>query len=625
MKKLYVIVVLFILAAVLTACTGGAATAVNQAVNSASSSSSATVVSTAPASSADALAENEEVDTSPSDYTWDDANAAAITLDGESIRTDATGVTVDGSTAIITRAGAYLLSGSLTDGQIIVDTQDDAIVQLILNGVDLVSSSSAPIYIRNAEKAVLLLAEGSSNTVSDASTYVYASAEEDEPNAAIFSTADLSIGGRGTLTVTGNANDGIASKDGLVIASGTIFVTAADDGIRGKDYVVVEDGSIRVDAGGDGIKSDNEEDTARGFVSIAAGSVEIKAGGDAISAQSDVIITGGEFNLTTAGGSAARIAETLSAKGIKGIVSVVIDGGNFIIDSADDALHSNGGITVNNGTFNIASGDDGLHADATLTINGGLFDITDSYEGLESAVIIINAGDFQINASDDGINVAGGMDGSGMQGPGMRGGPGARPGGAAPDVFNYNGSYYFYLRGGTIAINAYGDGIDINGAVEMSGGTLLVSGPIEQNNAALDYDGGFTMTGGLLIAAGSSGMAMAPGANSSQNSAAVFFTSTLPAGTLVHVQNSSGEEVFTFASAKDFQSIVFSSPLLVQGQTYDVYVGGSAEGAQSGGLVEGGTYTPGDLYGSLTVSSAVTQLGSGGGFGGRGPGPVPRP
>lgn len=615
MKKSVVFIVLLILAVALTACTGGAVTAaVNQVVSSASSSSAATVVSTAPASSVDALAENEEVEASPSDYTWDSAAAAVITLNGDSISTDAPGVTVAGSTATITKAGAYLLSGTVTDGQIIVDTQDEEAVQLILNGVELASSSSAPIYIRDANKAVILLADGSTNFISDATNYVYASAEEDEPNAAIFSAADLSIAGNGALTVTGNANDGIASKDGLVIASGTITVTAVDDGIRGKDYVVVEDGTIRVDAGGDGIKSDNEEDATRGYISIASGSVEIDAGGDAISAQSDVIITGGEFTLTTAGGNTASIADTLSAKGIKGTVSVVIDGGSFTIDSADDALHSNGGVTVNNGTFNISTGDDGLHADATLTINGGTFAITDSYEGLESAVITINAGDIQIVSSDDGINVAGGMDGSGMQGPGQRGGP---------DSFSSNSSYFLYVRGGTIAVNAYGDGLDINGSVEMSGGTLLVSGPTEQNNGALDYDGTFTLTGGLIIAAGSSGMAMAPGSTSSQNSVAVFFTTTLPAGTLVHVQNSSGEEVFTFEPDKNFQSIVFSSPLLAQGQTYQVYVGGSATGAQSGGLIEAGTYAPGDLYGSFTVSGTVTQLGSGGGMGGGGRGPRP--
>ena len=617
MKKTKVFIVLFILAVALTACTGGAVTtAMNQAAGSASSSSSANVVSTAPASSADALAENEAVEVSPSDYAWYGASAAVITLNGDSISTDAAGVTVDGSTATITRAGAYLLSGRLNDGQIIVDTQDEAVVQLILNGADLISSSSAPIYIRAAEKTVILLAEGSTNIVSDASTYVYASAEEDEPNAAIFSTADLSIGGSGSLTVTGNSNDGIASKDGLLIASGTISVTAVDDGIRGKDYVVIEDGTIRIDAGGDGIKSDNEEDTARGYVSIAAGSVAIDAGGDAISAQSDVIITGGEFDLTTAGGSAASIAETLSARGIKGVVSVVIDGGSFNINAADDALHSNGGITVNNGTFTIASGDDGLHADATLTVNGGTFAITESYEGLESAIITINGGDFTIASSDDGINVAGGMDGSGMQGPGMRGGP---------DSFSANSSYFLYIRGGTITVNAYGDGLDINGSVEMSGGTLLVSGPTEQNNGALDYDGAFTVTGGLIIATGSSGMAQAPGTTSTQKSAAVFFTSTLPAGTLVHVQNSSGEEIFTFVPAKNYQSIVFSSPLLTQGQTYAVYLGGSAAGKQSGGLVEAGTYTPGELYGSLTISGTLTQLGSGGGMGGGGRGPGPRP
>jgi hypothetical protein len=264
-----------------------------------------------------------------------------------------------------------------------------------------------------------------------------------------------------------------------------------------------------------------------------------------------------------------------------------------------------------------------MHADSTLTINNGNILIAQSYEGLESAVITIVDGEIEINASDDGINVAGGADGSGMQGPGGKGGHGG-----GQDAFSYDGSYMLYIRGGTIVVNAYGDGLDSNGGAEMSGGTVLVSGPINNANGALDA-GTFNITGGVLIAAGSAGMATAPSSNSSQNSVLINFTNMLQAGTLVHVQHSAGEEILTFAPVKEYQSIVFSLPSLSQGESYAVYVGGSSTGNNAGGLIQGGTYTPGDLYTNLTLSGVVTSMGSmgnmGGGGGGGGGGGRTRP
>ena len=284
-------------------------------------------------------------------------------------------------------------------------------VRLILSGADLHSSTSAPILVNNAEKTIIVLADNTNNSVSDADSYVFANSETDEPNAAIFSTSDLTLSGSGSLTVNGNYNDGIASKDGLIIASGNITVNAVDDGIRGKDYLVIEDGEITVNAQGDGLKSDNEEDAAKGFVSIDHGVVNINSGGDAISAQTDVSINGGQFSLTSGGGSSNYVDETLSAKGIKGDVAVTIDAGTFTINAADDAIHSNGSVVLNGRTFTIKSGDDGMHADTSLEINNGEINITASYEGIESAVITIINGDIDITASDDGINVAGGVDG----------------------------------------------------------------------------------------------------------------------------------------------------------------------------------------------------------------------
>ncbi len=315
--------------------------------------------------------------TNAEDYVWDSTAVTTIALSDSGSTVTGEGATVSGSVVTITAAGNYSFSGTLTDGQIVVDSDDEDIVRVILNGVNISSTTSAPIFIANAEETMIVLADNSANVVSDAANYLYASADEDEPDAAIFSKSDLTIYGNGALTVNANFNDGIASKDGLVITSGTITVNAVDDGVRGKDYLVVENGSLTVNAGGDGLKSDNEEDVGTGYISIVSGVISVNAGGDALSAVTSVMITAGQFALVSGGGSAYTVAADSSAKGIKADVSVQIDGGTFTVNSADDALHSNGTIIVNGGALSIAANDDGIHADATVTINGGDLYITD--------------------------------------------------------------------------------------------------------------------------------------------------------------------------------------------------------------------------------------------------------
>ncbi len=556
-----------------------------------------------------ALAENSQPRDDAADEAVQDAAAVQVTLAGDAISADGPGVTVDGSTATITAAGAYSLSGALADGQIIVDTQDKETVRLILDDADLRSSTSAPLNVVAAEAVVIVLADGTQNSVSDAASYVFADPSTDEPNAAIFSKADLTITGGGSLLVQGNYNDGIASKDGLAITGGNITVDAADDGIHGKDYLVIEAGNITVVAQGDGLKADNEEEATKGYIAVTGGVIDVTAGGDAITAQSDVLVSDGQFTLSSGGGSSSQVGETTSAKGIKGVASVTIDGGTFNIDAADDAIHSNDSLTVNGGDFTLASGDDGIHADSTLTINDGAIRITQSYEGIESAVITINDGAIDIVASDDGLNVAGGNDGSGMA-PGV--GRGGRPGASGPgqDAFTYTGDYYLYINGGSVLVEAAGDGIDVNGAVEMTSGLVVVNGPTEAMNGALDYDGTFTISGGTLIAAGSAGMAQAPGPSSSQPSLLLTFPSALPAGTLIHIQSASGENLLTFAPLKEFQSIAFSSPELSQGTAVEIYYGGSAGDAAAGGVYPDASYTPGEQIASLTIANTVTQVGN---------------
>lgn len=655
MRKILGFILMMVMVFSLTACSGQgvdnslslseseyqASESVERVAEDANPVVSAEETGTTPVAHADT---HEDVD----DYAWDASMEIPIFLNEDSISADYAGVNVEGTTATITQAGTYSLSGSLTDGQIVVDTKDEEVARLLFNGVDISNSTSSPVVVNNAEKVVIILVEGSSNQVSDASIYVYPEAETDEPNAAIFSTSDLTITGNGSLTVNGNSNDGIASKDGLIIAGGNITVNAVDDGIRGKDYVVVEDGNITIQSGGDGLKSDNADDAARGFIDILAGTLNItSAGGDAITAQTDVSIADGVFVLQTTADQSVQTEETASTKGIKGGANVIISNGTFTINtSLDDAVHSNGNIVIDGGVFDISAGDDGMHADATLTVNGGEISVNQSYEGLESAVITINAGDIEVVASDDGINVAGGNDGSGMmQGRGMKPGGGMGRGmrpddtalfngeppadaGAAQDMipptdgqmpgvvmgqetFATTSDNYLYINGGTIVVNANGDGLDANGAIEMNGGVVIVNGPTQQGNGALDYDAGFKITGGVLVTASSAGMAMAPDASSSQNSVLINFDSSMAAGTLVHIQNSEGEEILTFAPAKDFQSITFSSSDLITGGAYEVYTGGSSTGTGTNGLLQGGSYSAGTEFGSFTLAEVVTQVGTG--------------
>jgi len=567
----------------------------------------------------------------------DSSEATRIVLQGDSIAVTGTGATADGSQVTISSAGTYSISGTLTNGQIVVETEDEESVNLILNGVSITNSTSAPIYVMSAENTVITLADNTVNSITDGTLYTFEDPEEDEPDAAIFSKSDLTINGNGSLSVDANYNDGIKSKDELIISSGTITVDSVDDGIIGKDSISLQGGTVVVNAGGDGLKSTNDEDTSKGYIAIDAGVLKITSGSDAIQAETSVTITNGEFNLYAGGGSSAMLSDAeASAKGIKASVSITVDSGFITIDSADDALNSNQSIVVNGGNFVISSGDDAFHADSTLTVNGGEIDITKSYEGIESAVITINDGDIHIVSSDDGLNVAGGNDSSGdivrpfgevslsIAGETISGsvdqtvtggGGSVWPG---QDVFDTLSDYYLYINGGYIVVDAAGDGIDVNGSIEMKSGVVIVNGPTDSGNGPIDIgDGGsnyFKISGGFLVAAGSSGMAVGNSTSSTQYGVLVNLSSSQSAGNIFHLETSSGTDLLTYKPAKKYQSVFFSSPDLGTG-SHVVYLGGSCSGTLTDNLYTGGTYTPGTQYTTFSVSSTSTKVGSGGGPG----------
>jgi hypothetical protein len=607
-----------------TACSDGAVESTNGSPTSQSANESEDTSGSAVGAEQDSditsSANSGVYDSDDEDSSWNSSETSYITLAGNSITLHGGGAVVDGNQIAITSAGTYSITGTLDDGQIIVNTDDTAVVKLILNGADIACSTSAPIYVKNAEKTVITLADGTENFVTDGDSYIIEDSliedsESIEPNAAIFSKDDLTINGNGSLTVSANYNNGIQSKDDLKITGGNITVNAVNDAIKGRDSIAVKDMNITVNAGGDGMQSNNDEDSEKGYVSVESGTINVTAGEDGIQAETSLVISGGNITISSGGGSvnsssnAGEAGNTWgnwgnrgmenepdsggssgSAKAIKAGVDITIAGGTINIDSSDDSIHSNDSLTINGGNIVLASGDDGIHSDSTLEINGGDISITKCYEGLDSAVITINDGNIHLVASDDGINVVGGVDGSSI---------GGRPG---QNNFNSSGNNYLYIHGGYIAIDATGDGLDINGPIDMTGGVVIVNGPTRNDNGALDYFGAFEITGGFLVAVGSSGMAQAPGTSSIQYSVMLNFSSAQPGGTMVHIETEDGEEILTFVPTKAYQSVVLSSPELENGSTYVVYSGGSSTGTVTDGLYSGGTYTAGTEVGSFVIT-----------------------
>jgi hypothetical protein len=626
MKKITTLFLLSTLIFTLAACSGAMAESVEGVLTS-------TVVTELVEPTATAVDPQQTPEIAPSptaveyhqddlDYGISSSDMSYIRLEGDSITFKGSGATVSGNIVTVTSAGMYSISGTLNDGQVIVDTQDAETVVLVLNGADITSSTSAPIYVSNAEKTVMTLADGTENYVTDGDSYLFEGAE-DEPNAAVFSKDDLTINGNGSLTVNANYNNGIASKDDLKITGGGITVNAVNDGIKGRDSIAVKDGTITINAGGDGMQSNNDIDAEKGYVTIEGGTLDITAGLDGIQAETSLLVSGGDIAITSGGGSIESSSgggfggrgmggnpnkTDESAKGLKAGVDLTITGGDIQISSLDDALHSDVRITINGGDILLASGDDGVHGEDELTINGGVLNVVQSYEGLESVIITINDGAIHLVASDDGINSssgAGGAAAGGMLGRGR-------------GMFE-SGDNYLYVNGGYIAIDANGDGIDANGSIDMTGGMVIINGPTADFNGALDYLGAFNITGGFIVAVGSAGMAQAPSMSSTQYSVMQIFPSPQAAGTMIHIETEDGEEILTFVSTKAYQSVVLSSPKLKNGSTYIVYSGGSSTGTVTDGLYSGGKYTAGTEAASFTISSMVTGAGSyGGGFPGGG-------
>lgn len=665
-KRLYSKYIIFLLCLVLlTGCNKSMYNQNSVSANEITSSSedsddSSTSITNASAITLDSIKYEED------DYyqSWDKDSVNYIKGSGNNVEVEGSGVSVKDNIVSITSEGTYVISGEFDDNQIQVDAGDNKKVRLILNGATINSSDNAPIYVVNAEKVIISLEEGTTNILTDAKEYKLEDSS-DEPNAAIFSKSDLTFNGTGTLAIDGNYNNGVTSKDDLKVTGGNFKINAVDDGFMGKDSIVIKEGNFTIVSGGDGMKASNDTDTTKGYIAIENGTFTITSELDAMQATTCITIGDGKYTIKSGGGSVSAVAKTgndafgmkgnrpdnmfpdsnagtntdnntsssattdanntdsntssnattdanstdsntsttedtsTSKKAFKAPSNITILGGTFTIDSADDAIHSNNTISVADGNFAITAGDDGIHADSVLEIKNGTINIDKSYEGIESAAITISDGNIHITSSDDAVNVAGGNDGSSTD---------WNIDATASDSTDSTSDYKLTISGGKLWADAGGDGLDSNGSIYMNGGDVIVNGPTNDGNASLDYGGEFILNGGSLVVVGSSGMAQAPAESSKQYSIAYTYSESQTAGTLVHLEDSNGNNVVTFAPEKAYQWLLISTPELKKGSTYQLYSGGTSTGTVTDGLYADGSYKGGTQVMKYTLSKIVTWL-----------------
>ena len=597
---------------------------------------------------------------------YDEENSTKIELNKNTATSNSDDVSIDGTTVTIKNEGTYILSGDLENGKIVVDSEKTDKLQIVLNGANISCKGSAPIYVKQADKVFLTLANETTNTLTSTGEY---ETSEDNVDAAIFSKDDLTLNGTGILTVKSESGHGIVSKDDLVVTSGTYSINAASHGLSANDSIRIADGKFSITSGKDGLHSENTDDTKLGYIYVADGEFNITAGYDALDASSAIQSDGGTFDVTTGGGSAKAASKrggapegekpsgerpkmpsrdgekptgepptdmqngekptgnppsgreneeppakpdvessqqnstsesgnttnentsnksentnttentsteesTNSMKGLKAETNLVLNGGTYNIDSCDDSIHSNKDITITDGTYSIKSGDDAIHAEETTKITNGNINVTKSYEGIEGLDIELKGGKITIVADDDGINAAGGNDDSGTVEPFEN------KGGMNEAT---NGS--ITISGGTIDINASGDGIDANGNLTVTGGTTYVSGSENGGNSALDYSGEAKITGGTFVAVGMSEMSQNFGDESTQGVIMINKDNTQKKGAKISLKDSNGEELVSYTSKKSFNSVLVSCKGIEKGSSYTMSIGDEDSAVQMSSLV----------------------------------------
>ena len=598
-------------------------TVADSSVGTTATTSSATATDTAASNSSFSTnvksGEKLDVDThySEQDLSWDASSETAIDLSNP---TATDGVTVEDGTLTITKAGTYKLSGEY-QGQIKVETADSDAVRLVLDNANITNSSGAALNVVNADEVILYSASGTTNTISDGADYT--ATGENDPDAVVYSKADLTIAGEGTLKVNGNHEDGIHTSDGLVIASGTLEVNAANTGIKGKDYVDILGGTINVTAQQDGIKSTNDTDEGKGWTRLSNGTVTVNAGDDGFKASRVVEISGGSLTVE-------QSDEGIEAQYIN------VSGGDVNVTSADDGMNASLKTSDSESTDSSANTSDTANQQQNNQQQGSLpggqqngasnqqlQGTGQPPQGQPPAM----SGSSQDGTSQNGASgTAQQQNNTQNQGNQNMGQPPAMLGGNAQDGTSQNGTTgtgqqgmgqppqggmpgggggtfevidaAINVSGGHVTVNAEGDGIDSNGVTTLSGGTLIVNGPSQGGNAALDTNGDLLLNGATVLSGSTADMFEAPSTNSTSGYLKLTNSSGFEQGSTVQVADSSGKVVANYKVTKsNVQLVLVSSSSIVKGQSYTVYTTTSAVDSNAASLASGATE-----LGSFTAS-----------------------
>ena len=486
------------------------------------------------------------------DLTWDSSDEKTIDL-ANPTATD--GVSVENGTITITSGGTYRLTGEYS-GQVKIEAAKTDTVRLVLDNAKITNSTGAAINVVSTAEAIIYTAAGTTNTVADEANYTATS--DDDPDAAIYSTANLTLAGEGSLSVKGSYEEGIHTTGGLVIASGTLEVNAANTGIKGKDYVDITGGIVNVTAAQDGIKSTNTDDESMGFTRLSAGSVTVSAGDDGLKAPHTLEISGGTLNIEK------------SNEGIEAQYINILDG-EVTVNSTDDGINASLKDSSSDTSSDTTSGTAAAGQQTQQNQNG------------------------QVQQAPAGGGAApGGSQGSTGQNQNMPQPPtdGAMPGGGGGTFEVVDAA--INISGGTVTVNAEGDGIDSNGTATFSGGTVTVNGPVAGGNNALDSNGDLLLNGGTVTAGSTADMFEAPSLASTSGYLKITDSSALTQGSTVQVTDSSGTVVANYKiTTSGVQLVLVSNKNIVKGQSYTVSVtSGSVDAA------------------STTAASGASQLGS---------------
>ena len=416
--------------------------------------------------------------------TYDESKASKISLQGTTATVSGDGVTVNGSTVEITKAGTYIVEGTASKVQLKVAAGKEDEVQIVFKNA-IIKNTEAPLLVDTAKKVILTLADGTKNEVSDELTSTV--------KGAVYSDSDLTINGKGSLTVNGAASNAVKSKDGIRIVDATVTTTAKKHGIAANDFINVSGATLNLTADEDGIHSDNEDDVLLGNVYLV-----------------------------------------------------------------------NTNITIN-------AGDDGINASNTLLIDeGATIDIQKSEEGLEARLIHQVGGTITVKSTDDGLNAKDWtLESSDEQGPGQQTKK-VKSEAANAKNLDQAGDVKIVIDGGTLTVDAEGDGLDANGSIEINGGTIVVNGPTSGANAALDYDDNGILNGGTVLFVDNGQMTMGFGSNSNQAYLMASIQGT--AGATVEVVDSSGKTVASLKASKSFSTVLISSPEIKEGENYTIKV-----------------------------------------------------